>query len=118
MAGDAGAPVDRLALGHLGWRWRSRRSLDGAGRQILQIDRDRLDVVIRHLRRRVDHDLGHRAASVAFAIAAALKIFNDIVDAPRLQSAARRIVEARIRGVATGALANLDFEVSTHLAPR
>ena len=95
VAGDAGAGVDRLACGHLRRRRRGHRGLRRAGRQVLQVDRDGADIGVAHLRGRIDHDFRHQPAGVAPAVAAALQIFGDVVDAPGFQPAALGAVEPR-----------------------
>ncbi len=47
---------------------------------------ERADIGVAHLRGRIDHDFGHQAVGVAFAVAAALQVFDDVTDA-HLQSA-------------------------------
>ncbi len=66
-----------------------------AGRQILEVDGHSANVGVAHLRGRVDHHFSHRPAGMAAAIAAALQIFDDVVDAPRFQAATRGAIEPR-----------------------
>src|SRR6202022_752522 len=53
------------------------------------------DIGVAHFRGRMDHDFGHQPVGVALAVTAARKILGDVIDAPRLQSAALGAVEPR-----------------------
>src|SRR6266446_3411202 len=93
MAGDTGVGVDRFTRCYLGLRRRGHRGIRLSRRKVLEVDRDGANIGVAHLRGRIGHDLSHQSAGMALAVAAALQILDDVIDAPRFEPAALRAVE-------------------------